>query len=489
MPPVEAIEAENAQLRMENTVLREQVAWLRRKLFGGGKGEQLDEAQLKLKFEEMAARLEEQKTRKVSYERKVGQAKKSEPPKERFKDLPVRETVVIEPDEVKADPDLYERIGEETTFEVDITPPKLFKREIVRPKYRFKLERERPPAIAPAPSRPVEGGYASAGLLAWVVLSKYMDHLPLYRQEKMSPRWGAYLSRKTMADWVETVAEWLKPIYNYMRLSLLAGDYIQADETPVRYQDPDTKKGKSGEGWMWLISRPGADVVFDWRLSRRHGELTSLLDGYTGLLQSDGYGAYERYDRSNDVTWIGCWAHARRKFYDALDNHPREAGRVLALIARLYACEMRYREEALDAPTRQRRRVSEQRRILKWIHVVIRICSQRALPKSGLGKACAYALAHWKPLCAYLDHGNVEIDNNLVENAIRPSALGKKNWLFIGSPHAGERSAIIYSLAISCQRHGIDPHAYLADVLARVPRMTNQNDFAPLAPSNWEPLH
>ena len=158
MPPVEAVEAENAQLRMENTVLREQVAWLRRKLFGGGKGEQLDEAQLKLKLEEMEARLDEQKTRKVSYERKVGQAKKSEPPKERFKDLPVRETVVIEPDEVKADPDLYERIGEETTFEVDITPPKLFKREIVRPKYRFKLERERPPVIAPAPSRPVEGG-------------------------------------------------------------------------------------------------------------------------------------------------------------------------------------------------------------------------------------------------------------------------------------------------------------------------------------------
>jgi hypothetical protein len=342
--------------------------------------------------------------------------------------------------------------------------------------------------VAPALARPIEGGYASAGLLAWVVLSKYIDHLPLYRQEKMSPRWGAYLSRKTMADWVETVADWLKPIYNHMRLSLLAGDYIQADETPIRYQDPDTQKGKSEEGWMWLISKPGGDVVFDWRLSRRHGELSSLLEGYTGLLQSDGYGAYEGYGRDNGVTWIGCWAHARRKFYDALANHPREAGLVLGLIARLYACEKRYREERLDPQARGRCRLSEQKRILKWIRIAIRICARRALPKSSLGKACAYTLRLWEPLCEYLYHGQVEIDNNLVENAIRPSALGKKNWLFIGSPKAGDRSAVIYSLAVSCQRHGIDPHAYLKDVLNRLARMTNQDDIAALAPSNWKPL-
>lgn len=488
MPPVEAVEAENVQLRVENTLLREQVAWLRKQIYGGGKSEKLDEAQLKLKLEQMEARLEEQKTQTVTYERNAAQARKSEPPKERFKDLPVQETVVIEPEEVKADPDLYERIGEEKTFEVDITPPKLFKREIIRPKYRFKLERERPPVIAPALARPVEGGYASAGLLAWVVLSKYLDHLPLYRQEKMSPRWGAYLSRKTMADWVETVAGWLKPIYNHMRLSLLAGDYIQADETPIRYQDPDTKKGKSEEGWMWLISKPGGDVVFDWRLSRRHGELTSLLDGYTGLLQSDGYGAYNTYGQGAGVTWIGCWAHARRKFYDALDTHPREAGLVLALIARLYGCEKRYREKQLDPESRNRCRLGEQKRILKWIHIAIRVCARRALPKSSLGKACSYTLKLWEPLCQYLYHGQVEIDNNLVENAIRPSALGKKNWLFIGSRKAGDRSAIIYSLAISCQRHGIDPHAYLKDVLSRLPRMTNQDDIASLAPVNWKPL-
>lgn len=487
MPPVEAVHAENEQLRVENTLLREQLAWLRKQMFGGGKGETLDPAQLKLKLEAIQARLEEHKTQKVTYERTIGQAKQSEPPKERFKDLPVQETLVIEPEEVKADPQLYERIGEEKTFEVDITPPKLWKREIIRPKYRFKLGRDRPPVIAPALPRPVEGGYASSGLLAWVVLSKYMDHLPLYRQEKMSPRWGAYLSRKTMADWVETVAGWLKPIYNHMRLSLLAGDYIQADETPIRYQDPDTKKGKSEEGWMWLISKPGGDVVFDWRLSRRHGELTSLLEGYAGLLQSDGYGAYDRYGRGNDVTWIGCWAHARRKFYDALDTHPREAGLILALIARLYGCEQRYREEKLDAESRKRCRLREQKRILKWINIAIRICAHRCLPKSSLGKACAYTLKLWEPLCEYLYHGQVEIDNNLVENAIRPSALGKKNWLFIGSREAGDRSAIIYSLAISCRRHGIDPHAYLKDVLSRLPRMTNQDDIAALAPVNWKP--
>ena len=468
--------------------MREKVAWLNRQLFGDGKSEKLDDAQLRLKLEEMEKALEEEPMQKITYERKVAKATRREAPAERFKDLPVEETVVIEPEEVKENPQDYECIGEEETFEVDVHPPKLFKRRIVRPKYRFKLDRSLPPVIAPAPARPIEGGYASAGLLAWIVLSKYVDHLPLYRQEKMSARWGAYLNRKTMADWVETVAEWLKPIYNHMRFALLAGDYIQADETPIRYNDPDQKKGKCQKGWMWLISQPRGDVVFDWRLSRRHGELTGLLDGYRGLLQSDGYKAYDSYSGNDGVTWIGCWAHARRKFFEALRSHPREAQLVLRLIGRLYEYEKVYREEKLDHQTRQSRRLQQHHRILKWLRIVIRICARRSLPKSSLGQACSYAIKYWEPLNEYLNHGCVEIDNNLIENAIRPSALGKKNWMFIGSPGAGERSAIIYSIVVSCQRHGIDPHLYLRDVLSRLPAMSNQDDISALAPSNWNSI-
>jgi hypothetical protein len=166
--------------------------------------------------------------------------------------------------------------------------------------------------IAPAPARPVQGGYASAGLLAWIALSKYVDHAPLYRLEQMSARWGASISRQTMADWVGITAGWLEPIYRQMNRELLAGGYVQADETPVRCNDPDEKRGGTTQGWLWVISRPGGDVVFDWRLPRRHGELTSLLADYRGLLQSDGYEAYPSFAREgDDVVWLGCWAHAR----------------------------------------------------------------------------------------------------------------------------------------------------------------------------------
>jgi transposase len=237
MPPIEAVIAENEQLRGELAqrdlaiaALQKQLQWLQQKVFGGGKSEKLDEAQLRLKLEELEKEAAAEPARTVTYERRSRRAKPTEAPAERFKDLPIEETVVIEPEEVKAAPGDFEEISREETFEVDVHPPRLFKRLIVRPKYRHRIDRTRPPVIAPAPARPIEGGYASAGLLAWIVLSKYLEHQPLYRQEKMSARWGAALSRKTMADWVETVAFWLKPLYNHMRLNLLAGDYLQADD-------------------------------------------------------------------------------------------------------------------------------------------------------------------------------------------------------------------------------------------------------------------
>ena len=471
------------------SLLNEQIAWFKKQLYGTGKSERLDAAQLRLQLGELEEKLEQVKKQSIAYERSSPKAGKHETPAERFKDLPIEEIVVVEPEEVEAEPEAFEKISEEETFEVDIHPPKLFKRRIVYPKYRRKDDKAQPPVIAPALKRPIDGSYASAGLLAWIVLNKYVQHMPLYRQEKASPMWGAQLSRKTMSDWVEAVAEWLKPIYNHIKQQLLSAPYLQGDETPVQYCDPDHKKGKTEQGWLWAISCPGGDVIFDWRLSRRHGELTSLLDGYDGLLQSDAYGAYEDYaSKHPQLTLLGCMAHARRKFCDALSSHPREAGLVLELIGKLYAHESAYREEQLDAPERLARRGRDTPITLQRLKRVIAVCSHRALPKSALGKACTYATNQWERLIAYTDHGIAEIDNNLMENAIRPSALGKKNFLFIGHPDAGERSAIIYSLVLSCQSHGVDPHTYLKDVLSRLPTMTNQDDIGDLAPSQWSPL-
>jgi transposase len=476
-------------LREENAVLRAQIAWLKAQLFGPGKSETLDRAQLRLQLAELEqlATKPEPRVETVTYERAKGPKEPRSLPAETFAKLPVVETIEIVPDEVKQAPELYERIGEERTFEVDVIEPKLVKREIVRLKFRHKLDRNRAPLVAPAPARPVSGGYASAGLLAWIAISKYVHHLPLYRLEQMSQRWGAQISRRTMSDWIEVTARWLEPIYRQMHRGLLAGDYLQADETPVRCNDPDEKRGGTTQGYLWVISRPGADVVFDWRLSRRHGELTSLLEGFNGVLQADAYEAYPSYVRSHpSVEWVGCWAHARRRFFEALGEKPKAAQLVLRLIGQLYQLEREW-DEAQVGERRAALRQEHFARPLSWLRRVTLGLRQQALPRSLLGKACSYLLDHWEVLVAHQQHAFTRLDNNLVENAIRPSAIGKKNWLFIGHPDAGQRSAIIYSLVVSCQRHGKDPLAYLRDVLRRLPAMTNQDDLAPLTPALWRP--
>jgi transposase len=473
-------------LKQEIAVLRTQIAWLKQQLFGPGKSEKLDRAQLLLKLGELEKLAGSASTQTITYERTAAREKRPLPA-ENFARLPVQEVIEIVPEPVRAEPEAYERIGEERTFEVDVVPPKLFKREIVRPKFKRRDDRAQPPVVAPAPARAVAGGYASAGLLAWIALSKYVDHLPLYRLEQMSSRWGATLPRSSMADWVGITAQWLEPIYRQMKSGLLQGGYVQADETPIRCNDPDEKRGGTTQGWLWAISRPGGDVVFDWRLSRRHGELTSLLEGYRGLLQSDGYEAYPAFAREREgVVWLGCWAHARRYFFEAAQERPRTAERILRTIGQLYSRERQW-DQAQVGAERAALRQKYLARPLYWLRKLAVALRSRVLPKSGLGRACTYLLEHWEPLTAHLRYSETRLDNNLVENAIRPSAIGKKNWLFIGHPDAGQRSAIIYSLVVSCQRHGKDPYAYLRDVLTRLPRMTNQDDLSLLTPARWNP--
>lgn len=491
MPPVEQLYAENLALKEELGVLREQIAWLKQKLFGGGQSESIHHAQLLLalgELEKLADRAAPAQT--ITYERAKPGAQKRTVAAQTFAHLPVKETVVIEPAEVKAEPQAFEKIGEERTFEVDVVPPKLFKREIVRPKYQRKAEPSEAPVVAPAPVRAVPGGYASAGLLAWIAISKYVDHLPLFRLEQMSARWGATLPRQSMVEWIRITAEVLEPIYKYMHSGLLAGKYVQADETPVKYNDPDQKRGGTTQGYLWVLSRPGGDVVFDWKLSRKHGELTGLLTAnYKGVLQSDGYEAYGAYARSHDqVVWVGCWAHARRGFFEAQEQSPQRVGFILRLIGQLYRYERQWDEAGLRGPLlRAALRQSHFSLTLALLKKTALRLRELVLPKSLLGQACTYLLNQWAPLTAHLYHGETKIDNNAIENALRPSAIGKKNWLFIGHPDAGQRSAVIYSLVISCQRYRKDPLAYLRDLLTRLPSMTNKDDLAPLLPVNWQP--
>jgi transposase len=490
MPPLSQLPAAYQALEQENVVLRTQIEWLKRKLFGGGQGERFDRDQLLLQLGELQKLAEAQApAQPVSTERQAPRPARLSPA-EAFAKLPVQEQVVIEPAEVQAEPEAYEQIGEERTFEVDVVPPRLFKREFVRRKYRRKDDSSRPPVIAPAPARPVAGGYASAGLLAWIAVSKYLDHQPLFRLEQMSQRWGAQLPRQSMVEWMRQVADLTEPIYKRMLSDLLDYGYVQVDETPIRYHDPQRQKGQTEQGYFWGATAPGHDIVFQWCLSRRHAELMQLLgDKYEGLLQADGYEAYDSYASTRpEVVRLGCWAHARRKFHDALGEAPQRAGFMLTLIGHLYRDERTWTQAGLNGPgLRSVLRTSHWSMTLNLLHRTAVRLRELALPKSTLGLACNYLINQWDTLVAHLRHGQTRLDTNLMENAVRPTKLGAKNWLFIGHPDAGQRSAIIYSLIQSCRRHGKDPLAYLRDVLTRLPTMTNQDDLGPLLPRNWTP--
>jgi transposase len=424
MPSAEELFKENESLRGENAVLRAQIEWLRKQVFGGRKSERLADAQMTLTLGALEKRAErDPESRTVTYERVAPKARPT--PAETFAALPVTEVLEIIPEEVQAHPEAYERIGEERTFEVDIVQARLVKREIVRPKYRLKADKCVAPLLAPAPARAVVGGYASAGLLAFIALSKYVDHLPLYRLEQMSPRWGAPISRQTMCDWIEVVADWLAPIYRRMLTNLRQGGYLQADETPIRCHDPDERKGATSQGWLWVIGKPGGDVVFDWRLSRRHGELNTLLADYKGVLQSDGYDAYPNYVENHEgVVWVGCWAHARRKFNEAQGEAPKATRVVLKLIAKMYRLERQWDEAGItDAAQRAKLRTEGFKRTLNWIERIAKALRAEARPRSLLGGACDYLLGHWEPLTAHLSHGQTRLDNNLIENVMPISAL------------------------------------------------------------------
>ena len=492
MPPVEEVLAEVATLKAQLSgkieriaELEAQIAWFRRQMFGGGKSEKIDPAQLELLLKGLEqAKAEVAEPQKVSYERKTAKPRKSRD--ELYGNLPVLEETVIEPEEVLEDPESYKRIGEEETFEVKVDPPRFYRKKTIRPKYRKVSDKSSPPVVAPAPARIVEG-IASVELLVYIVIAKYLDHLPLYRQCSIYKRYGFSVSRQNMVRWVEKVALWIEPIYNYMEMELIEGDYLQVDETPIQYCDPDYGMRKSRKGYLCGYSRPKENVCYKWSLSRSHEPTTSHFADFEGVLQSDAYRPYITFEEGNDsVELAACWAHARRKFFDVKDQHPRECAVYLKLVAKLYTVEKEIRESQLDANAALKLRQEKSANTHARIHRVLGILRRRCLPKSGLGKACDYSIRIWKYLSTYLKHGRVAIDNNAMENALRPTAIGTKNWLCVGHPEAGKRAAIIYSILISCTRLEIDPATYLRDILSKDTRILSEAELAELTPAKWK---
>jgi hypothetical protein len=329
-------------------------------------------------------------------------------------------------------------------------------------------------------------------LLAHIVVGKYCDHLPLYRQEQIyRQRHGVHLPRQSLTRWVELASDWLKPIYEQIRTGVMGGGYVQVDETPVDYLEPGN--GKTKQGYLWTCSRPGGDVFYRWEISRAAVCLDNIVPvDFTGTIQCDGYSGYRAFAkaRSRAIELAGCWAHVRRKFFEAQEQSPKIAGWILRQIQHLYQVEAKLREQHAGPKLREAVRISESWMVVERVErALIRLKSSgRHLPQSLLGTAIDYALGQWQTLIVFLTDGRVEIDNNLVENAIRPTALGKKNWLFMGDADAGERGAIIYTVIETCRRRGIDPYAYLKDVLTRLPNMTNRQ-IHEVIPSTWGKAH
>jgi transposase len=482
-----ALQADNAALRVQLAEAQALIADLRRRLFGV-KADRLtpdQEAQviaLQHDVVEATQRPGPTSDEVLTDERRVRQRR---PPH----GLPVTletETITLEPEATTCPccgaP--LRRIGEEVTEEIDLIPAKLIRRRIVRPKYACRCG-EAGVAIAPLPPRLIPQSTLGLGLAVHILLTRYDDHLSFYRlEQQFAERHGVRVPRQQMVQWVEHLAGWLRPIYDAMWRDLLATGYVQVDETPVRVLDPDVT-GHAPRGYLWFYAAPGGDVLLDFDRRRSLVPVQQRLQGFIGTIQTDAYEVYQALARQQPgLTRIGCLAHARRRFYAALRESLPEAVWFITQIRSLYRIEDAVRDQPADVRYVRR----QQHAPAIWAALKAKAEARRpiVLPKSTMGKAVGYFLDEYPALIGYLRDGRFEIDNNLIENDIRPTAVGRKRWLFIGHPHAGWRSAVISSLIASCRRRGINPATYLTDVLRRLPSL-KITDSEALLPAHWQP--
>jgi transposase len=422
---LESCQQELAAAHRENELLRQKIDLLVRRVFGPS-SERLNHAQLELLLQLSQTVLHEplptpDKQLRLPFPRGHRTARLPE-------NLPVVEEV-IDPEPVKEQPQAWRCIGQEVSEQLDYEPARFLRRRIIRRKYVHRTDRDSAPVIAALPERLLDRSLPAPGLLAHILVGKYCDHLPLYRQEQIFlRRHRVHLPRQTLARWVGLAAQWLKPIYEHIRTGVMAGGYVQVDETPINYLEPGY--GRARQGYLWTGSRPGGDVFYHWEQSRAAACLQEMIPpNFSGTLQCDGYSAYRAFAnaRGPGIRLAGCWAHVRRKFYDAVQLSPRTAGWIVRQIQHLYRVEASLREQRAGPQLRQAVRASQSRPVVERIQraLIGLKSSGRHLPQSLMGQAIDYALGQWSTLDIYLNDGRVEIDNNLVENAIRPTALGK----------------------------------------------------------------
>lgn len=394
-----------------------------------------------------------------------------------------RQTTILQPD---IDVTGLKKIGNEVTEVLDYIPGELYVKQLIRPKYIQGATNNTSTVItASLPGRIMEKCMAGEGLLAQIIVDKYVDHSPLHRQNQKFERSGVKIAQSTINDWVKAVLTHITALYEAHKRLVLACGYLHADETTLKVLD-ENKKGTTHIGYYWVYHNSKEKLVlFDYRQGRGREGPNDILKDYQGYLQTDGYGVYDDFDKRPGITLIHCMAHARRKFAESLQEDRVRAEYALTLFQQLYAIERTIKEDALTEQQALQLRQEQALPILKRLKEWMTAEYPNVRPKSPIGQAIGYCLPRWEKLSIYTTNGSLKIDNNPVENALRPIPLGRKNYLFAGSHEAAGRAAMIYSLFATCKFHNINPYNWLKDVLERLHLYTTSN-IAELLPQNWK---
>ena len=389
--------------------------------------------------------------------------------------LPVEE-VIIEPEE---DTQGLIKISEEVTDTIEYTPASLVIKRTIRPKYA-KTEGQGV-MIASLPDRPLPKAIAEASLLAYVLVCKFVEHMPFYRLiQKLERDYKWKLASSTLNDWFTQVCILLDPLYNKLKEKLLDSNYIQVDESPIKVQDSD-KKGKTHQGYQWVYHSPQDRLIlFNYRKGRGMQGPKELLGDYQGILQCDGYTVYDKIGRTKGITLAGCLVHVRRKYVGAKQSDKGRANYALEIFKQIYGHELKAKESEDRKAYRETHILPLLKQLKEWINEE----SIKVLPKSLMGKAMRYTLNQWEKLMGIFTDGIVELDNNLIENKIRPLALGRKNYLFAGSHNGAQRIAMMYSFFATCKANDTNPYEWLKSTLEQIPN-TSIQDLEALLPNNY----